>query len=97
MKPDNRRLVGLLQPLPIPANIWEDVSMDFVTSLPNSQGYTSVLVVVDRLSKQAHFGDLPKSYSAGKVIELFSQMVCKLHGIPCFIVSDRDLIFLSNF
>ena len=71
--------------------------MDFVTCLPNSKGYTAVLVVVDRLSKQAHFGALPKSYSATRVADLFSQFVCKLHGIPRSIVSDRDPIFLSTF
>ena len=75
MKPDNRRLVGFIQPLPIPNKIWEDVSMDFVTSLPNAQGYIAVLVVVDCLSKQAHFGALTKSYSTGRVAELFSQIV----------------------
>ena len=46
--------------------------MDFVTCLPNSQGYTTILVVVDCLSKQAHFMALPKSYSVGRVAEMFS-------------------------
>ena len=64
--------------------------MDFVTCLPCSKGYTTVLVVVDRLSKQAHFGALPKSYSSARMAYSFSQIVCKLHGIPRSIVSDRD-------
>ena len=97
MKPDTRKPIGLLQPLPIPAQIWEDASMDFITSLPNSHGYTAVLVVVNRLSKHAHFGALPRSYSASKVADLFSQMVCKLHGIPQSIVSNGDPNFLSTF
>ena len=71
--------------------------MDFITGLPNSHGYTTILVVVDRLSKQAHFGGLAKTYTTQKVAELFSQMVCKLHGFPMTIISDRDTIFLSNF
>ena len=97
MKPNNKRPAGLLQPLPISQRIWEDIAMDFVTCLPNSHGYTTIFVVVDRLSNQAHFGALPKSYTATRVVDLFAQMFCKLHGIPCFITSDRDPIFLSNF
>ena len=71
--------------------------MDFITSLPNSHGYTTILVVVNRLSKQAHFGGLAKTYTAQKVAELFSQMACKLYGFPRTIIFYRDTIFLSNF
>ena len=97
MKPDNQKTVGLLQPLPIPQQIWDDIAMDFITCLPNSHGYTTIFVMVDWLSKQAHFGALPKSYTATKVADLVAQMVCKLHGLPRSITSDRDPIFLSNF
>ena len=71
--------------------------MDFITSLPNSHRYTTILVVVDRLSKQAHFGGLARTYTAQKVADLFSQMVCKLHGFPRAIIYDHDAVFLSNF
>ncbi|KAI3756929.1 hypothetical protein L6452_04461 [Arctium lappa] len=55
---------GLLQPLPVPEAVWEDVSMDFITGLPMSKGVTVIFVVVDRLTKYAHFGALPTSYNA---------------------------------
>lgn len=88
---------GLLQPLPVPQKVWEDISMDIITGLPSFQNNTVIFVVVDRLSKAAHFGMLPTSFTAAKVADLFSQMFCKLHGMPQSIVSDRDPIFCSHF
>lgn len=55
------------------------------------------MVVVDRFSKAAHFGALPSHYTAFKVASLFIDMVCKHHGFPRSIISDRDPIFISNF
>jgi hypothetical protein len=87
----------LLQPLPIPSQVWEDVSMDFVTGLPHSLGFTVLLVVVDRFSKGIHLGALPTGFTAYKVGDLFTAMVCKHHGIPKSIVSDRDPVFIIRF
>jgi hypothetical protein len=87
----------LLQPLPVPSALWEDISLDFITGLPSFQNNTVILVVVDRFSKAAHFGMLPTSFSIVKVAELFIQMICRLHGMPKSIVSDRDPIFMSRF
>lgn len=71
--------------------------MDFITHLPLSRGYSVVMVVVDRLTKAAHFGALASGFTAGKVAKLFIDVVIKLHGFPSTIVSDRDPIFVSQF
>lgn len=96
-KYETKKPAGLLQPLPIPATAWEDLTVDFITGLPCSHGFTVIMVVVDRYSKGAHFGALLTHYSAFKVVVLFLDCVCKLHGFPRNIVSDRDPVFVSHF
>ena len=66
---------GLLQPLPIPSQKWENVSMDFITGLPKVQGRDCIYVVVDRLTKFAHFFAISTTYSAAQVAELFFREV----------------------
>nr|KYP71832.1 Transposon Ty3-I Gag-Pol polyprotein [Cajanus cajan] len=88
---------GLLQPLPIPQQIWDDLAMDFIVGLPPSYGFTVIMVVIDRLSKYAHFCQLKADYSSKQVAEVFMKSIVRLHGIPKSIVSDRDRVFTSNF
>jgi hypothetical protein len=86
-----------LQLLPIPPDIWKDISMDFITDLPKSGNKSMIMVVVDRLSKYAHFCALPHPFTASTVAQIFMDQVFKLHGMPKSIVSDRDPNFTSNF
>ena len=71
--------------------------MNFIIGLPLSRGFEVILVVVDRLSKSAHFRALPSQFTAVKTANLFADMVVKLHGFPSSIISYRDPIFMSNF
>lgn len=87
----------LLQPLPVPSAIWEDLSLDFITGLPSSHGHVMILVVVDRFSKGAHFGALPCHFTAFKVAALFLEIVCKHHGFPRSLISDPTPFLSVNF
>jgi hypothetical protein len=86
---------GTLQPLLIPPVIWRDISMDFIVGLPKSSNKSVIMVVVDRLSKYAHFCAHP--FTASTVAQLFMDRVFNLHGMPHSLVSHRDPTFTSNF
>lgn len=96
-KLDRSKYLGLLQPLAIPSQCWHTVSMDFIEGLPRSCNADCILVVVDKLSKYAHFIPMVHPFSALKVANLFLDHVYRLHGMPSAIITDRDKIFTSNF
>jgi hypothetical protein len=88
---------GTLQLLTIPPIIWWDISMDLITGLPKLGNKSVFMVVVDHLSRYAHFFSLQHPFTSSIVAQLFMDQVFKLHGMPHSIVYDRDPTFTSNF
>ena len=88
---------GELQQLPVPAAPWVDISLDSIVKLPQSGDFDSIFVVVDRLTKMAHFVPCSEKMDAEQFASLFVRDVARLHGMPRSIVSDRGSIFLSKF
>jgi hypothetical protein len=98
VKAEHQRPAGLLQPLKIPEWKWEEITMDFIVGLPRTQkGYNSIWVVVDRLTKVAHFIPVNTSYSGARLAELYISRIVCLHGVPKKIISDRGSQFTSRF
>ncbi|CAL8989416.1 unnamed protein product [Prunus brigantina] len=87
---------GLLEPLPVTTRPWESLSMDFIVSLPKSEGCGSILVVVDRFTKYATFIPAPADCNAEETARLFLKHVVKYWGIPKSIISDRDTRFTGK-
>ena len=88
----------LLQALSILGQKWEEISMDFIIGLPlTQQGHDSIWVIVDRLTKSAHFVPVNTRYHAGKYVELYVSQVVRLHGIPRTIILDWGPQFIACF
>ena len=96
-KPRRHRPYGRLQPLPIPSRPWESVSIDFIEQLPDSDGYSAILVIVDRLSKQGVFCACNDKITAEEFAKLFLSQVFAKHGVPQHVTSDRGPEFVSRF
>lgn len=77
--------------------VWSQISLDFIDGLPKSKGYELIPVVVDRVSKYAHFLPLKYPYPAQSTVETLMDTVVKLHGLRDAITSDRDIVCLNNF
>ncbi|KAK8976607.1 hypothetical protein V6N11_057207 [Hibiscus sabdariffa] len=98
VKAEHQHPSGLLQPIKIPEWKWERITMDFVTGLPLTPSKKdSVWVIVDRLTKSAHFIPVRTNYPVDKLAKLYISEIVRLHGVPLSIISDRDPKFTSRF
>jgi hypothetical protein len=92
------KTTGPLQSLPIPTWKWEDLSMEFIMGLPRTvKGFDSIWVIIDRLTKIAHFLTVKTEYLVVAYAELYIARILSLHGIPKTIISDHGPQFVSKF
>lgn len=96
-KGSNTKAWGLLRPLPIPDLPWKMLSMGFIVDLPPAEGFTSIFVVIDHLSKMSHFVPMVGTPSSADMVHAFIKEIVRLHGLPRSIVSDRGVQFTSKF
>ncbi|GJX77533.1 putative reverse transcriptase domain-containing protein [Tanacetum coccineum] len=98
VKAEHQKLSGLLVQPEIPQWKWENITMDFVTKLPRtSSGHDTIWVIMDRLTKSAHFLPMRENDSMDKLARLYLKEVATRHGIPVSIICYRDGRFTSNF
>ncbi|QRV98272.1 Transposon Tf2-11 polyprotein [Ceratobasidium sp. AG-Ba] len=96
-KHSNQVPPGLLNPIEAPDKPWEEITFDLITGLPESEGFTAILTVVDRLTKMVHFIPTTNEANGVDVANLFLTYVWKLHGLPRKTISDRGPQFTSQF
>jgi len=96
-KSSRHKPYGFLNPLDIPNRPWSSISMDFLTDLPKSNGFTCILVVTDRLTKMCHLIPFPNIPSATDTASAFLNQIFRYHGLPDDILSDRGTQFTSKF
>lgn len=97
-KPSHQHAMGLLQPLPTPDRPWQWISVDMITQLPKSKnGFDCIVVFVCRLIKMHHYVATRTNISAPELATIFLRDVVRLHGLPEYILSDRDPKFTAKF
>ncbi|GJU85539.1 reverse transcriptase domain-containing protein [Tanacetum coccineum] len=97
VKAEHQRPSGLLQQPEIPEWKWENITMDFITKLPRTRsGHDAIWVVVDRLTKSAHFIAIREDFSTEKLAKVYLDRIVARHGVPVSIISDRDARFTSR-
>ncbi|XP_039045952.1 uncharacterized protein LOC120185946 [Hibiscus syriacus] len=96
-KGDNVAIPGLLQPIVIPNQAWEVITMDFIEGLPQSMKSNCILVIVDKYSKYGHFLAIAHPYTVTEIARIYLDQVYKLHGPPKIAISNRDKTFTSLF
>jgi len=98
VKAEHCHPTGLLRPIPITEWKWEVISMEFITGLPTTKKHNdSIMVVIDKLTKFAHFILVKSTYKDINIAKIFKKEVFKMHGLPKTIISYRDTKFTSNF
>jgi hypothetical protein len=98
VKASHLKVAGTLKPLPIPSWKWEDISMDFIIGLPNtSQKHDSIWVIIDTLTKTAHYIPVHTTYNAKRYVEIYLDHIVCLHGVPKTIIFDHGTQFVARF
>ncbi|KAD4585746.1 hypothetical protein E3N88_23347 [Mikania micrantha] len=97
-KVEHQKPSGLLEQPEIPLWKWEQTAMDFITKLPRtSSGQDTIWVIIDRLTKSAHFLPMRETFTMDKLARLYINEIVVRHGVPLSIISDRDSRFTSRF
>ena len=98
IKAEHQRSAGLLKPLYVPMWKWESISIDFIVGLPRIlKGHDSIWVIVDRLTKVAHFIAMRNDYKVEKLVDLYVDNILRFHRAPVSIVSNRGTQYVSMF
>ncbi|KAD4180551.1 hypothetical protein E3N88_29142 [Mikania micrantha] len=98
VKAEHQKPSGLLEQPEIPLWKWEQIAMDFITKLPRtSSGHDTIWVIIDRLTKSAHFLPMRETFTMDKLAKLYINEIVVRHGVPLSIISDRDNRFTSRF